>query len=139
MFTRPNDVMSEDAQNAEGSTHAQVSDRLQQQNDRLQLLLKLTNSITANLELKEVLREVATNIREVMHCDAANISLPGPEPGTFRIHALDFPGSKGFAKEEQIIPPTEDSPAKRAFETLKPVIGTPSRSPRHLRPKNSRR
>ena len=29
--------------------------RLQEQNDRLQLLLKLTNSITSNLELKDVL------------------------------------------------------------------------------------
>lgn len=103
--------------------------RLQEQNDRLQLLLKLTNSITANLELKDVLRAVATNIREVMHCDAANISLPGPEPRTFRIHALAFPGSKGFAKEEQIVPSSEGSPAKRAFDTLKPVIATTTADP----------
>ena len=45
------------------------------------------------------------------------------EPGTFRLHALDFPGSKGFFKEEQIITPTDDSPPKRALATLKPVSG----------------
>ena len=103
---------------------------LRQQIDRLQLLLKLTNSLTANLELKQVLRAIAANIRGVMRCDAANISLPGPEPGTFRVYALDFPGRKGFATEEQIITETEDSPAKRAFETLKPVIATPGDAPR---------
>jgi formate hydrogenlyase transcriptional activator len=92
-------------------------------NERLQLLLKLTNSVTSNLTLKEVLNTVASNIRQVMHCDAANIALPATDPGTFRLHALDFPGSKGFFKEEQIITPTDDSPPKRALATLKPVSG----------------
>jgi formate hydrogenlyase transcriptional activator len=98
--------------------------RLQEQNDRLQLLLKLTNSITSNLELKDVLRGIAANIREVMRCDAATILLPGTEPGTFRNHAVDFPGSKGFLREQQIVTPGEDSPPRRAFETLKPVISS---------------
>ena len=81
--------MSADAINSLART--QADKRLKQQNDRLQLLLKLTNSITANLELKKVLREIAANIRQLMRCDATNISLPGPEPGSFRIFALDFP------------------------------------------------
>jgi formate hydrogenlyase transcriptional activator len=102
---------------------------LERKNDRLQLLLKLTNSITSKLELKEVLRTVAANVREVMHCDAANISLPGVEPGTFRLYVVDFPTSKGLVQEEQIITPGERSPAKRAFETLKPVISTPEDGP----------
>ena len=96
--------------------------RLLQQNDRLELLLNLTNSITSNLELNEVLRAVAANIRQVMRCDASGISLPGKEPGTFRVYAVDFPESKGFVKEGQIVAPSEDDPGRRAFETLKPVI-----------------
>jgi len=96
---------------------------LQEQNARLQLLLSLTNSLTSNLKLNDVLHTVASNVRKVMHCDAANIALPASEPGTFRLHALDFPGSKGFFDEEQIITPTDDSPAKRALVTLKPVSG----------------
>ncbi|HVP63431.1 MAG TPA: sigma 54-interacting transcriptional regulator [candidate division Zixibacteria bacterium] len=99
------------------------SARLREQNDRLQLLLKLTNSITSNLTLKEVLHTVAANVREVMHCDAANIALPAEEPGTFRLRALDFPGSKGLFTQEQIVTPTDNSPAKRALDTLKPVSG----------------
>lgn len=102
--------------------HLTAGPSFQQQNERLQLLLKLTSSITSNLALKEVLHAVASNVREVMHCDEANVSLPGSDPGTFRIYALDFPGSKGFAKEEQIVVLSDDSPAKRGFETLKPVI-----------------
>src|SRR5271157_718426 len=69
---------------------------LQQQNDRLQLLLNLTNRITSTLELRELLRAISANIREVMGGDAVGISLPGTEPGTFKLYALDFPGSKGF-------------------------------------------
>ncbi len=102
---------------------AHTGQSLQKQNERLQLLLKLTNSITSNLTIKEVLRTVASSVREVMHYDAANIALPAEEPGTFRLQALDFPGSKGFFKEEQIVTPTQDSPAKRALDTLKPVSG----------------
>ncbi len=97
---------------------------LQRQNERLQLLLDLTNRITSNLELKEVLRATAAHVRETMRCDAAGISLPGTVPGTFRVYAVDFPGGKGFVKEELIISPDADAPGTRAFETLKPVIAT---------------
>jgi len=109
--------------------HPQAAQDLQKQNERLQLLLKLTGSITANLELKDVLRAIAANVRQVMHCDAANISLPGLEPGTFRVFALDFPGRKGFAREEQVVIDDEDNPGKRAINTLKPVIANLSNSP----------
>jgi len=125
--------MSGHAATPEGSTLRERGDdphqrgaaaaRLQEQHNRLQLLLKLTNSITSNLTLRDVLHTVAANVREVMRCDAANIALPATEPGAFRLHALDFPGSKGFFKEEQIITPTDDSPPKRALRTLKPVSG----------------
>ena len=121
-------TMSADAINSLART--QADERLKQQNDRLQLLLKLTNSITANLELKKVLREIAANIRQVMRCDATNISLPGQEPGSFRIFALDFPDSKGFVGEEYLVAESrEDSPARRAYETLKPVVCKLAASP----------
>jgi len=113
--------MSEDMEKAYNGKSGAES--LRQQNERLELLLKLTNSITSNLALEEVLQTVASTVREVMHCDAANIALPATEPGTFRLHALDFPGSKGFFNEEQIFTPTDDSPPKRALATLKPVSG----------------
>jgi len=88
------------------------------------LLLDLTTRITSNLDLREVLRAISANFREVMHCDGAGIWLPGEEAGTFKLYALDSPGSKGFAKEELIITPAENDPGKRAFETMKPMVAT---------------
>ncbi|MGC2505006.1 MAG: sigma 54-interacting transcriptional regulator, partial [Silvibacterium sp.] len=90
------------------------------QNTRLQLLLKLTNQITSNLELREVLRAISASIRELMHCDLVHISLPDAASGKFRVHALDFPESRGFVKEELLITPV--GVAKRALESLEPVV-----------------
>src|SRR6266700_2666478 len=90
------------------------------QNTRLQLLLKLTNQITSNLEFREVLRAISASIRELMHCDFVHVSLPDAASGKFRVHALDFPESRGFVKEELLITPA--GVAKRALEKLEPVV-----------------
>lgn len=92
----------------------------QRQTDRLQLLLNLTNRITSNLKLREVLRAIAANVREVIQCDAVSISLSDVASGKARLYALDFPGSRGFVAEELIV--TMSAAAKRAIESLKPVI-----------------
>jgi len=93
---------------------------LQGQNERLQLLLNLTNRITSNLKLRELLRAVAANIREVMQCDAVAVSLVDSASGTFRLYVLDFPQGKGLIKEERVL--TIAGAAKRALETLKPAV-----------------
>jgi formate hydrogenlyase transcriptional activator len=90
------------------------------QNQRLQLLLKLTNQITSNLEVRGVLRAISANIREVMHGDAVHISLPDAASGKFRVYALDFPEGKGFVKEEMLI--TAVGAVRRALERLEPAI-----------------
>src|SRR3984957_11465690 len=94
--------------------------RAQQQNDQLQLLLNLTNRITSNLQPRELLREIAASIREVMHCDVVAVSLLDSKSGKSRLYALDFPQGKGFIREEHVHIIT--GPAKRVLETLKPVI-----------------
>jgi len=93
---------------------------LRTKNDRLRLLLNVTNQITSNLELREVLRAVSSNIREVMHCDAVFVSLVGSASGTPRLYVLDFPHSKGFIKEEMVY--TISGAGKRVLETLKPSV-----------------
>jgi len=93
---------------------------LQSQNERLQLLLNLTNRITSNLKLRELLRAVAANIREVMQCDAVAVSLVDSASGTSRLYVLDFPQGKGLIKEERVL--TIAGPAKRVLETLKPAV-----------------
>jgi formate hydrogenlyase transcriptional activator len=97
---------------------------LQHQNDRLQLLLNLTNRITSNLELREVLRATAGNIRELMRCDAVAIMLYDGQLEKFRIYALDSPHGKGFVREEQFVISDKNDPGTRALQTLTPVVVT---------------
>jgi formate hydrogenlyase transcriptional activator len=105
--------------------------RSQQQNDRLQLLLDLTNRITSNLELREAVRGIAANIREVIHADAVTVTLPDAASEKFRVFAMDFPHGKGVVKEELLFTPS--AAGKKALETLKPVV-VDTRKPQELSP-----
>lgn len=93
---------------------------LQTQNERLQLLLNLSSQITSSLELRELLRQIAANIREVMQCDVVGVSLVDSIAGTSRLYVLDFPQGKGLIKEERVF--TIAGAAKRVLDTLKPAI-----------------
>src|SRR6202795_4584840 len=94
--------------------------KLERQNTRLKLLLNMTNRITSNLDLTDLLRTVSGSVRHVMESDLVAISLLDSESGQFRIYALDFPNGKGFVHEELVT--SHDGVTRRAFETLKPVI-----------------
>jgi formate hydrogenlyase transcriptional activator len=93
---------------------------LRNQNERLELLLNLTASITSSLDLREVLRAIAANIREVIRADGVTVVLPDAASEKFRVFAMDFPHGKGVAKEELLVTPT--AAIKKALETLKPVV-----------------
>jgi formate hydrogenlyase transcriptional activator len=97
-----------------------ISEELQRQNDRLQLLLNLTSRITSSLNLREVLRAIAANIREVIHADLVTVSLPEGESGKIRVFAVDFPHGKGLIKEDLLVAPS--AATKKAMDTLKPVV-----------------
>src|SRR5947199_2745384 len=94
--------------------------RAQHQNDQLQLLLNLTNRITSNLELRDLLRAVAANIREVIHAEGVTVSLQDAASEKFRVFAIDFPHGKGVLKEELHVRPS--TAVKKALETLTPVV-----------------
>src|ERR1700726_2251000 len=102
---------------------------LRRQNERLQLLLNLTTRITSSLDLREVLRAIAANIREVVHADAVTVSLQDAAPDKFRVLAVDFPHGKGVIKEELLLPLSSE--AKRAMETLKPIVFDPRERDEH--------
>ena len=98
-----------------------ASDALQSNNQRLQLLLDVTNRVVSNLELRDVLRSVSHDVRRVMQCDYAGLSLPdSQDKEKLRLYALDFPEGKGFLKEE-IAYSMEGSPSGLAFRTMKAV------------------
>src|SRR5690349_3673778 len=93
---------------------------LQHQNERYELLLNLTSRITSSLDLREVLRAIAANIREVIHADAVTVALPDPPSEKFKVFAMDFPHGKGVIKEELLVTPS--AAVKKAIESLKPVL-----------------
>src|SRR6202790_5406614 len=104
----------DDALNFEASRTAQ---------EQLKLLLELTNSAVSTLDLRELLRSVSGNLRRVMSCDLAGVGLPDAENHKhLRLYALDFPDSKGFVKEEVLIP-IEGTPPGMAFTTGEPTVG----------------
>jgi formate hydrogenlyase transcriptional activator len=104
----------DDALNFEASRTAQ---------EQLKLLLDLTNSVVSTLDLRELLRSVSGNLRRVMSCDLAGVGLPEAEDHKhLRLYALDFPDSKGFVREEVLIP-IDGTPPGMAFETGEPFVG----------------
>jgi formate hydrogenlyase transcriptional activator len=97
-----------------------ASEELQSKNDRLRLLLDVTNQVVSNLELRDLLRAISQDVRRVMQCDYAGLSLPDTENKQLRLYALDFPAGKGFLQEE-LVYSMEGTPSGTAFRTMKPL------------------
>src|SRR5579862_7081472 len=97
-----------------------ITARAPDQNERLELLLNLTGKITSTLDLREVLRAIAANIREVIRADAVDVALPDAVAEKFRVFAVDFPHGKGVFKEELLVTPS--AAVRKALDTLKPVV-----------------
>ena len=75
---------------------------LERESDRLKLLLDMTTTLVSTLECRELLRTVSASIRRVMHSDMVGVWLPDAEHVHLRQTAMDFPESKGFAKEDAL-------------------------------------
>ena len=95
---------------------------VQRAQERLELLLDLTNRVVSNLDLRDVLREISANIRRVMECDGVGIDLPSPEDRKLRLYALDFPDNPGIIEEGFEPPADEKASALRVFLSGDPVI-----------------
>jgi formate hydrogenlyase transcriptional activator len=94
----------------------------QRSQERLELLLDLTNRVVSILNLRDVLREVSANIRRVMQCDGVGIDLPSPEDKKLRLYALDFPDNPGIIEEGHEPPTGEKASAVQVFRSGEPVI-----------------
>jgi formate hydrogenlyase transcriptional activator len=93
----------------------------QRAEDRLKLVLDLTNQVVANLDFKELLRITSANVRKVMDCDAAAIMLAESDGSCLRVHALDFPDSRGIFVEGAKVPVADTMPGD-AFRTRTPIV-----------------
>src|SRR5580658_432837 len=102
----------DDAINFQASRRAQ---------ERLELLLDLTNRVISILDLRDLLRVIAANLRRVMQSDGVGIQLPDAEDGRLRIYALDFPGSNDVIREG-LEPNAPDSMVAQVFRTGQPML-----------------
>ncbi|MGB6842011.1 MAG: GAF domain-containing protein, partial [Candidatus Sulfotelmatobacter sp.] len=95
-----------------------ISQRVQ---ERLKLILELSNQVVSNLEFHDLLVAASTSVRRVMHCDAAAVMLADPEGKNLRVHALDFPESRGIFAEGVNIPIEGTMPGD-SFKSGKPIV-----------------
>jgi formate hydrogenlyase transcriptional activator len=93
----------------------------QQAQDQLKLVLDLTNQVVSNLELHDLLQAASGSVRRVMQCDAAAMMLADAEGTHLRVHALDFPDSRGIFTEGVLVPIEGTMPGD-AFKNRKPII-----------------
>src|SRR5437660_10053634 len=89
--------------------------------DRLQLLLDVTNQVVSNLQLSDLLGAISSSVRRVMQCDLVSVCFPDTEIKRLQTFVIDFPDSKGFIREELIS--IEGSLGGFVFRTGKPWAG----------------
>jgi formate hydrogenlyase transcriptional activator len=82
--------------------------QLLKKNERVGLLLELTNHVVSNLEFRDLLRAVVASTRRVMGCDGVGITLPDTDHAHLRVYALDFAFSDESVHEESLVPIDED-------------------------------
>ena len=90
---------------------------LAHERDRLQLVLDINNSVVSNLELRDLFSALSASLRRVIAHDSATLMLPDAlHPGMLRIHALDFPESRGFLQQDMLLSISDSNPGK-AFQS----------------------
>src|ERR1700723_2622375 len=94
---------------------------LRSERDRLKLLLDMTTTLVSTLDCRDLLRTVSASIRQVMHYDIVGVWLPDVERVHLRQLAMDFPESKGFAKEDAVHP-IDGSVIGAVFKAGKSVV-----------------
>ena len=100
-------------------------DERKQAEDRLQLLLDVTNKVVSNLQLQDLLRAISASVRRAMHCDLVSVCFPDSELNRLQTFVLDFPESKGFIREE-FFTSIEGSLSGLVFRTGKAWMGDAS-------------
>jgi formate hydrogenlyase transcriptional activator len=94
---------------------------LAEERDRLRLLLDLNNTLAPNLNLRELLRAVSSNVRRAMRCDYTSVILPEPDGVLLRIYARDLSELPEPLAEELLVP-RAGTPAGIVLETGKVLV-----------------
>jgi hypothetical protein len=77
----------------------------------------LTNNVVSNLEIRDLLKAVIANVRQIMRSDFASVGLPDSDSGPLRVYAFAFAGDGNFSETEMA--PAEDTVPFRVFRNGK--------------------
>ena len=112
-------VSIESAINRRNAANSQA--QLEQERDRLQLILEMNNVLVSNLDLHELFPRISACLRGLVKHDYGSLALYDPEQQAMRLRALVFPGGKGLVHEE-LIYPVAGSPAGWVMEHKAPLL-----------------
>jgi len=93
----------------------------QRAQERLKIILDLTNQVVSNLEFHDLLLAASSSVRQVMHCDAAAVMLADAAGTHLRVHALDYPDSRGIFGEGALVSIEGTMPGD-SFKSGKPMV-----------------
>jgi formate hydrogenlyase transcriptional activator len=86
--------------------------------DRLRLLLEITNSMTSKLDLRRLVEGLSTSLLSVTRCDFCALVLPDADSGELRLTILYNPEARGYVCDGAAIP-IHGSVCGKAFWTAK--------------------
>jgi len=98
-----------------------AQERLKRSRDRSQLLLKVNNTLVSQLDLRALLKAIASSLQEVMHLDFAGLALYEPETGQYHAFALEGRPSDQDILAQGAVMPTDNTIGGLAIRTQKPV------------------
>lgn len=91
------------------------------QSERLRLLLRVNNAVVSQLDLRELMRVISSDLRDVFRHDLVGLSMYDAESNQLRAYTYYSPNNEPFVEEGYPIP-LEGSIGGLAFTSGKPVF-----------------
>src|SRR5205823_11167205 len=92
--------------------------------DRLKLLIELTNHVVSNLDLRDILHTLSGSLRRALQCDAVAVHLPDLESNRLRPYGVECHAGNGSLKDDTfpLIDGSAGCHAGEAFRTAQPTV-----------------
>lgn len=97
-----------------------LSQTLQQERRRLQMLLEVSSLVASNSDLPRLFPKISAKIRRVLAHEYASFALEEPGSGSLISQVIDFPLGKGFVSTAQTA--AIDGPSAHVFQQRSPRI-----------------
>lgn len=104
-----------------GITPFADTEQLLRDREHLRLLLEVNNALMSNHDIHQLVQAISAALSRVAPNDYCSLCLYDERTSEFRVHALNFPGSKGLIRPEHVFQ-AEGSLAGQAFTTRTPLV-----------------